>query len=108
MVKQGAMVPLLRETARRGILAEYCGRILSAIEQGTGRSSLIDERFEPLSNRELEVLRLVAAGRSNRQIAEQLVISLGTAKSHLHHIFGKLDVASRTEAVARARELELL
>jgi LuxR family maltose regulon positive regulatory protein len=54
------------------------------------------------------VLRLIAAGLSNRQIAEQLVVSLGTAKSHIHHIFVKLDVSSRTEAAARARDLGLI
>jgi len=63
---------------------------------------------EPLSEREHEVLRLVAAGASNQAIAEALVISLGTVKSHLNHILGKLDARSRTEAVARARAASLI
>jgi LuxR family maltose regulon positive regulatory protein len=63
---------------------------------------------EPLSDRELEVLRLVADGLSNSQIAGQLIITVGTVKRHLNNIFGKLGVSSRTQAIARARELELL
>jgi LuxR family maltose regulon positive regulatory protein len=64
--------------------------------------------FEPLTERELEVLRLVAAGTSNRVIAARLTVTLGTVKKHLNNIFGKLDVQSRTQALARARELGLL
>jgi LuxR family maltose regulon positive regulatory protein len=64
--------------------------------------------FEPLTERELEVLRLVAAGTSNREIAVRLTVTLGTVKKHLNNIFGKLDVKSRTQALARARELGLL
>jgi LuxR family maltose regulon positive regulatory protein len=61
-----------------------------------------------LSQRELGVLRLMAAGRSNQEIADELVIALGTAKRHTANIFEKLDVRNRTEAVARARQLGLL
>ncbi len=64
--------------------------------------------LEPLSERELEVLRLVADGRSNRQIAEQLFVTVGTVKKHLNNVYGKLGVARRTEAVAQARKLHLL
>jgi LuxR family transcriptional regulator, maltose regulon positive regulatory protein len=64
--------------------------------------------FEPLTEREREVLRLVAAGTSNRVIAAHLTVTLGTVKKHLNNIFGKLDVQSRTQALARARELGLL
>jgi LuxR family maltose regulon positive regulatory protein len=63
---------------------------------------------EPLSARELQVLGLLAAGRPNQAIAEELVITLDTVKSHVAHILGKLGVANRTEAVTRARELRLL
>jgi len=63
--------------------------------------------LEPLSERELEVLRLVMSGLSNREIAEELFISAGTAKTHLHHLCGKLGVRNRTEAAMRAKELGL-
>jgi LuxR family maltose regulon positive regulatory protein len=63
---------------------------------------------EPLTERELEVLRLVAAGRSNRQIAAELFLALGTVKAHVHAISGKLGAANRVEAIVRGRELGLL
>jgi len=61
-----------------------------------------------LSERELEVLHLMAAGCSDREIANELVIAIGTAKRHAANIFDKLDVRNRTEAVTRARQLGLL
>ena len=63
---------------------------------------------EPLSERELEVLRLVAQGLSNREISLRLFLALNTVKGHNQKIFNKLQVQRRTEAVARARELDLL
>ncbi len=63
---------------------------------------------EPLSEREIEVLRLVVAGLSNREIAARLYISPGTAKSHIHNLCSKLSARNRTEAARRARELELV
>jgi LuxR family maltose regulon positive regulatory protein len=63
---------------------------------------------EPLSQRELEVLHLIATGRTNQEIARQLIVAPGTIKAHAASIFRKLDVANRTEAVARARQLGLL
>ncbi len=72
------------------------------------RASARADLHEPLSEREREVLRLVAAGLSNQQIAGQLVITPGTVKKHLEHIYSKLDVHSRTAALARASSLDLL
>jgi LuxR family transcriptional regulator, maltose regulon positive regulatory protein len=63
---------------------------------------------EALSQRELEVLRLIAQGLSNQEIAERLFLAVVTVKAHNQKIFGKLNVQRRTEAVARARELRLL
>lgn len=64
--------------------------------------------IEPLSAREQEVLQLVAAGLSNSQIAARLFVITGTVKTHINHIFGKLSVQSRTQAIARGRELGLI
>jgi len=103
------MIPLLREAARHGVAPDFIGRILAAAERSARPGQPADvDLIEPLTGREIEVVRLLAAGLSNRQIAEQLVISLGTAKAHVHHIFGKLGVSSRTQAATRAHELGLL
>ena len=64
--------------------------------------------MEPLSQRELEVLHLIAQGFSNQEMSERLFLALDTVKGHNRKIFGKLQVQRRTEAVARARELGLL
>ena len=64
--------------------------------------------IDPLTIREVEVLRLLAAGRSNQAIADQFVVTLNTVKKHVGHVLGKLGAANRTEAVARARELGLI
>ncbi|MFZ1536077.1 MAG: response regulator transcription factor, partial [Chromatiaceae bacterium] len=63
---------------------------------------------DPLSERELEVLGLVAAGLTNREIAHRLFITVGTVKRHINNIYGKLEARHRAEAVARARDLGLL
>jgi LuxR family maltose regulon positive regulatory protein len=68
----------------------------------------IEPLIEPLSERELEVLRYVATGLSDRQVAETLIVAIGTVKRHLNNIYGKLGVHSRTQALARARDLGLL
>ena len=62
--------------------------------------------LEPLSHRELDVLRLMSAGLKHREIAEELVISLNTVRHHARNIYGKLDVNSRAQAVAKAKELD--
>lgn len=74
----------------------------------SAHTALLGVPIEPLTGREVDVLRLVAQGYSNRAIAEQLVISIGTVKSHLKHIFAKLAVESRTQAVVQARATGLL
>ena len=63
---------------------------------------------EQLTDRELEVLALLAADRSNQRIAHELVVALDTVKKHVTHVLGKLGAANRTEAVARARQLGLI
>ena len=81
------------------------GRAAPDAGQGT---AAVPGIVEPLTGRELEVLVLLAAGRSNQAIAGQLVVTLDTVKKHVGHVLGKLGAASRTEAVARARELGLI
>lgn len=72
--------------------------------QATSTGNLI----EPLSARELEVLQLMAQGKTNKEIARQLFVAPGTVKAHSASIYRKLDVANRTAAVARARQLDIL
>ncbi len=79
-----------------------------ALAAGASVNNPKSEMVEPLSERELEVLRLVARGLSNREISERLFLAVNTVKGHNQKIFDKLQVQSRTEAVARARELGLL
>ena len=103
------LVPLLRETTRRCVLPDYARRILAVMtEKGDIAGVDMSSMVEPLSERELEVLQLVTVGMSNREIAEKLFISTGTAKSHIHHLCGKLEVRNRTEAAMRAKELGLV
>jgi LuxR family maltose regulon positive regulatory protein len=86
----------------------YTGRLLAAYQSETRTVPTAQSLIEPLSERELEVLQLVALGLSNREIAERLYLALSTVKGHNRIIFDKLGVQRRTEAVARARELGLL
>jgi LuxR family maltose regulon positive regulatory protein len=95
---------------------KYRSRLVEAFEQAhlSIRSPIrrgavvVAGLIEPLSARELEVLQLLAAGKPNREIAEELVVTPETAKKHVSHIFDKLGVANRTEAVVRAHELGLM
>jgi LuxR family maltose regulon positive regulatory protein len=103
----------LEEAALRGVTPEYVGTLLAAFgsqkkDRQKVQAASAFPLIEPLSEREIEVLRLVAAGLSNRKIAGKLIVSLGTVKTHIHHIYGKLDVCNRAQAVDRARELHLL
>jgi LuxR family maltose regulon positive regulatory protein len=107
---------LLRRAVVQGIAVDYAGKLLSALEEeatkaaaplsvsgGTGPPLV-----EPLSSREAEVLRLLTTPLSHAEMAEELVVSVNTVRSHVKSIYSKLDVHSRMEAVERARELGLL
>jgi DNA-binding NarL/FixJ family response regulator len=91
---------------------ELAARLLRRLATETaGRARSLNNRVGPLETltpRELEVLELMKLGRTNRQIAQDLVISLGTAKNHVEHIIAKLGVSDRTQAVVRALELGTL
>jgi LuxR family maltose regulon positive regulatory protein len=114
-----ALASLRQEKLPAGIDPDYVAKALSAFPAGGNASdaqptaspppAAREERLiEPLSERELEVLRLIREGLSNREIAQQLAITLHTVKKHNSNIYGKLGVTSRTQAVARARRLGLL
>ena len=106
------------EVAAGGVPLDYLGALLGAFEadaertaarrSGRAKTAVIPGLVEPLSERELEVLHLLAAGRANREIAAELYVTLDTVKKHVTHILGKLGVANRTQAAARARSLGLL
>ena len=111
------MARLLSEAAAHGIMPNYISRLLAVFEaeaQMSEDSSDLPSAppdqspTEPLSQRELEVLQLIAQGLSNREISERLFLALITVKGHNRNIYRKLQVRRRTEAVARARELGLL
>jgi LuxR family transcriptional regulator, maltose regulon positive regulatory protein len=89
--------------------AHYLRKLLTALEQAASRTTPpTAELPEPLSERELEVLQLIEAGKSNRRIAQELFVTTGTVKTHIRSIYRKLDAHSRTQALVRARELNLL
>jgi LuxR family maltose regulon positive regulatory protein len=116
------MAQLLSEAVARGIMPGFIGKLLAVFEaeeqKSEGKSNLPpalpegqrdgESLSESLSQRELEVLRLIAQGLSNREISGRLFLALNTVKGHNQKIYSKLQVQSRTEAIARARELDLL
>jgi LuxR family maltose regulon positive regulatory protein len=112
------MGALLRQAAARGIAPDYVAQLLAALEGQTGSERpaerpaelgrTVSVPIEPLTERELEVLRLLAAGMSNREIARALYLSVNTIKHHTKGIYGKLDVHTRLQAVSRAQELGML
>ncbi len=105
------MASLLQEAVRRAIKPEYCGRLLKAFSSLSSTPAPVSKTMgivEPLSDRELEVLELIAKGLSNKDIASRLFIELRTVKWHTGNILSKLGVKNRTEAVARARDLKII
>ncbi|GHO87162.1 hypothetical protein KSZ_51680 [Dictyobacter formicarum] len=107
------LLTLLRQAQERGIAPDYVAILLSA----SGATALglqasppprLGELVEPLTQREREVLQLLASGASNGEIAHRLVLSLGTVKKYVSNITGKLGVQTRTQAVIRAQTLRLL
>ena len=111
------MIQLLSQAAEQRITPEYAGRLLGAFPQSavtpTKRTTIpahppLPGLVEPLSEREIEILRLIARGLSNKEIAQQLYLSQGTIKVHAHNIYGKLGVNGRTQAIARATDLGIL
>ena len=102
------MIPLLHLAVENN-LPSITEKILQILEgQQSNRPVHVSTTGETLSPREMEVLHLIAAGATNRDIAEELVISEPTVKSHVTSILRKLNVKSRTQAVASARELRLI
>lgn len=102
---------LLQQADARGSLSAYGTELLAAFEDEPGiqtGAGAAQGLIEPLTDREAEVLELLAAGLTNKEIGEQLVIATGTVKKHTAHIYSKLNVSGRTEAAAVARELGLL
>jgi LuxR family transcriptional regulator, maltose regulon positive regulatory protein len=98
-----------REGLAPPIPAHYLRRLLAALERdATGTKSAAAGLAEPLTEREMEVLRLLASGKSNRRISSELFVSVGTVKTHVNHLYRKLGAHSRTQAVARARNLDLI
>jgi LuxR family maltose regulon positive regulatory protein len=108
------MARLLYEALDRRIAPDYVRRLLAAFPiiepEKTAPSAKVPkfDWIEPLSEREIEVLELVAKGLTNQEIASRLILSLHTIKAHTRNIYSKLDVHSRTEAVARCRALGIL
>jgi LuxR family maltose regulon positive regulatory protein len=108
-IDEGApMRELLRCAAAEGISLTYVGRLLTVLETDARSADGKAQLVEPLSERELEVLRVLSTGLSNQEIAETLFIAVGTVKQHLKSIYAKLQVHSRIEAAHRARDLGIL
>jgi len=109
------LAPLLRQAIRSGIEPDYARKLLDVIEAEDRlrriRRGEIPASFAtmgPLTEREAEVLRLLAERLSNQEIADKLTISLNTAKTHVRHVFDKLEATDRRQALKRARELRLI
>jgi LuxR family maltose regulon positive regulatory protein len=101
------VVATIEDTSLR--LLTYTDKLLAAFTPAaTGAAQQPGTAIEPLSERELEILRLISKGLSNQEIAEILVIAVSTVKSHINHLYGKLGTQRRTQAITIARDLGLL
>jgi LuxR family maltose regulon positive regulatory protein len=113
-----AMGDLLRATlearnsgrldAANRVAVRYLAKLLATLAQEAAAPAADEGLPEPPSERELEVLALIAAGKSNKEIAAKLFVSMATVKTHINNLYRKLGARSRTQAVARAREMSLL
>ena len=107
------VISLLRRAASRGIKPRYVNRLLAVfgVEEKesvpTSQFPDVQPLVEPLTRREIEVLHLICDGLSNREIAQRLTVTLNTVKKHSSHIYGKLGVSSRAQAIVRAQALGL-
>jgi LuxR family maltose regulon positive regulatory protein len=102
------MTLLLREAAKRGIAPNYVSRLRAAFRQTEGRTPVPQPLIEPLSERELEVLRRLKTELNGPEIARELMVSLSTVRTHTQNIYTKLGVNNRRAAIRRAEELDLL
>jgi ATP/maltotriose-dependent transcriptional regulator MalT len=109
-VEDGVMAYALRERDRHETPGEVCASLETESESDGAppRLGACKRLADPLSERELEVLGLLASGRTNSEIARDLFVAVGTVKSHTGNIYRKLDAKNRVEALARARELKVL
>jgi LuxR family maltose regulon positive regulatory protein len=101
------MASLLRAAAKQGIARDYVRRILAAVNKAEDGTPASQGLIEPLSERELDVLRLLGTDLGGPDIARELIVSLNTVRTHTKNIYAKLGVNNRREAVRRARELDL-
>jgi LuxR family maltose regulon positive regulatory protein len=102
------MASLLRAAAKHGITASYVRRLLAAVDKTQETAPIQQAMIEPLSERELDVLRLLGSDLDGPDIARELVVSLNTVRTHTKNIYAKLGVNNRRAAVRRAQELDLL
>jgi LuxR family maltose regulon positive regulatory protein len=101
------MASLLRAAAKQGIARNYVRRLLAAVNRTGDGTPVSQGLIEPLSERELDVLRLLGTDLGGPEIARELVVSLNTVRTHTKNIYAKLGVNNRRAAVRRARELDL-